>query len=157
MKMRTYKALKPYSAPADFRAYVYDAIVLRWETKNVNIISSRFSKEKLANECGLHILMLRNLYDVQQLDDSTWPKKEFLIFHNDGRGYECLFKRLRDTFAHGHYEQNKRAWITIRHRYKGSRDKSPNTRVFGDLRISTLQKMITFLDTTAQTSKTKAR
>lgn len=148
--MRTDKVLEPYSAPADFRAYVYDAIVLPWETKDVSIISSRFSRKILGKKCGLDILMLHKLYDVQQRDEDTWPKKEFLIFYkNDGQGYECLFKRLRDTFAHGHYEQSKRGWITIRHRYKDPHNKSPNTRIFGDLRISTLKKIIEFLNTTS--------
>lgn len=155
--MRTDKVLEPYSAPADFRAYVYDAIVLPWETKDVNIISSRFSKKILEQECGLDISMLHDLYDVQQRDEGTWSKKEFLIFYKNGQGYECLFKRLRDTFAHGHYEQSKQGWITIRHRYKDSHNKLPNTRIFGNLRISTLKKIIAFLNTTPPPREAPAR
>ncbi|NOT98523.1 MAG: hypothetical protein HOO97_05450 [Sideroxydans sp.] len=145
--MLTDIALSPYHAPADFRAYVYDAIVLAWETKRVNIITSTFNKKTLEIHCGLYVLRLDKLSDVQWRDKGTWSKSEFLIFHNDGRGYVCLFKRLRDTFAHGHYWQRKRGWVTIRHRYQSSREKVENTRAFGNLKITTLKKLITFLDT----------
>ncbi|MDO9011077.1 MAG: hypothetical protein Q7U78_04595 [Gallionella sp.] len=142
------KIHSPYSLSATFRAYAYDEVVLAWETQRVNIISAKFNKKTLEDGCGLYVLRLDKLSDVQRRDEGTWSSDEFLIFHNDGRGYECLFKRLRDTFAHGHYWQSKQDWITIRHRYKGSRDKLPNTRVFGNLRISTLKRMVAFLDTT---------
>ncbi len=145
--MRRDKALSPYCAPADFRAYVYDAVVLAWETKRADIISSTFNKKSLESECGLYVLKLDKLRDVQWRDQCTWPPSEFLIFYNDGRGYECLFKRLRDTFAHGHYWQSKRGWVTIRHRYQGSRDKVANTRAFGNMKIATLKKLVVFLST----------
>lgn len=146
MKMNTEKVLNPYSLPATFRAYVYDDVVLAKETKRVDIITSIFSKKTLGNDCGLYVLKLEKLSDIQRRDLGTWSTDEFLIFYSEGRGYECLFKRLRDTFAHGHYEQRKRGWITIRHRYKGHREKVENTRVFGNLKITTLKKLITFLD-----------
>lgn len=145
--MSTDKTHSPYHAPADFRAYVYDAVTLAWETKCVVIIPSRFNKEILWRDCGLYVLKLDNLNDVQWRDQGAWSTDEFLIFHNDGRGYECLFKRLRDTFAHGHYWQSKRGWVTIRHRYQGQREKVKNTRAFGNLKIATLKKLVAFLDT----------
>lgn len=148
MKMRTDKARSPYYAPADLRAYVYDAVVLAWETKRVDIISSKFNKKTLESECGIYVLKLDNLRDVQWRDQGAWSSDEFLVFHNDGRGYECLFKRLRDAFAHGHYWQSKRGRITMRHRFKGARDKVENTRALGNLKITTLKKPIAFLDTT---------
>ena len=144
--MLTDKALMPYRTPADFRAYAYDEVILAWETKRVSIISSTFNKKILESECGLYVLRLDKLSDVQWRDQGAWSTDEFLIFHNDGRGYECLFKRLRDTFAHGHYWQSKRGWITIRHRYE-DRSGVENTRAFGNLKIATLKKLITFLST----------
>lgn len=144
--MKANKALNPYCAPADFRAYAYNEIILAWETKRVNIITSTFNKKTLESECGLYVLRLDKLSDVQWRDQGAWSTDEFLIFHNDGRGYECLFKRLRDTFAHGHYWQIKRGWITIRHRYQGVREKMENTRAFGSLKIATLKKLVAFLD-----------
>ena len=71
-----------------------------------------------------------------------------MVFYNDkGAGHECLFKRLRDTFAHGHYGSPKSNWVKIRHSYKGRNDKGKLIRIFGQLRISTLRKLILFLDT----------
>lgn len=148
------KTADPYHAPADFRAYVYDAIVLAWETQRVNIISDTFSKKLLESECGLYVLRLDKLGDVQWRDQGALSIDEFLIFHNDGRGYECLFKRLRDTFAHGHYWQSKRGWITIRHRYQGVREKMENTRAFGNLKITTLKKLVAFLGTSTSLRET---
>lgn len=147
--MCTVKAPSPYCAPADFRAYVYDAIVLAWETQRVDIISAAFNKKTLERDCGLYVLRLDKLSDVQWRDKSAWPSGEFLFFHNDGKGYVCLFKRLRDAFAHGHYWQGKRGWITIRHRYQGAREKMENTRAVGNLKITTLKKLIAFLDMSA--------
>ena len=147
MKVNSVITLSPYNAPADFRAYVCDAVVLAWETKRVNIITSTFNKMTVASECGLYVLRLDKLSDVQWRDKNTWPSGEFLIFHNERRGYECLFKRLRDTFAHGHYGQKTRGWVNIRHRYQHPRDKGENTRAFGNLKIATLKKLITFLST----------
>jgi hypothetical protein len=137
----------PYTASADFRNYVYNSIVLAWETKRVSINSASYSKSILQRECNLHVLNLRKLSDVQLHDQGKWKPEEFIIFYNEGRGYECLFKRLRDTFAHGHYGQSKRGWITIRHRYKNPREKVENTRVFGNLKVTTLKKLVAFLDT----------
>lgn len=148
--MKNDVTLRPYQAPADFRAYVYDAVVLAWETQRVDIISATFNKKALEKECGLYVLRLDKLSDVQWRDQSTWSTDEFLIFYNDGRGYECLFKRLRDTFAHGHYWQNKRGWITIRHRFQGLREKVASTRAFGNLKITTMKKLVSFLDTSIQ-------
>lgn len=146
--MNTDKVFRPYDLPATFRAYVYDAIVLSWETKYVNSIFSTFNNKTLQGDCGLDVQMIDKLPEVQLLDQGIWLESEFLVFYNNNeRGYSCLYKRLRDTFAHGHYGSNKRGWITIRHRYKGSHDKVENTRAFGSLKITTLKKLVAFLDT----------
>lgn len=145
--MNAAKILNPYSLSAAFRGYVYDAVILAWETGRADIISSTYSKKTLGSECGLYVLKLNKLEDVQLRDEGTWSKDEFLIFHRKkGRGYECLFKSLRDTFAHGHYSSSKRGWITIRHRYKYSENEVEKTRAFGNMRISTLKKLVAFLD-----------
>lgn len=138
--------MNPYSLPAEHRVYFYNEVVLAWETQRVDIISELFSKKALGRDCGLYVLKLDKLTDVQRHDQGKWLTDEFLIFYNKGKGYECLFKRLRDAFAHGHYEQRKRGWITIRHRYKNPHEKVENTRAFGNLKITTLKKLITFLD-----------
>ncbi len=122
MNMDKDKAFNPYSSPSDFRAYVYDVVVLAWETEHVDIITSKFDKKILHSDCGLDVLMLDTLDEVQLRDQDAWPIGEFLIFLRKGSGYAGLFKRLRDTFAHGHYELNEQSWITIRHRYQKNSD-----------------------------------
>jgi hypothetical protein len=149
MKMNTEKVLNPYSLPATFRAYVYDAIVLTWEFKHVNSIFPTFNNKTLCSDCGLDVLMLDTLNEVQLRDQDILSTDEFLIFHKRGSGYAGLFKRLRDTFAHGHYGLNEQGWITIRHRYKGPKEKAAKTRAFGHLRIGTIKKLVAFLDTSA--------
>lgn len=108
------KAHSPYHAPADFRAYVYDAVVLAWETKRVDIISSKFDKKILQSDCGLDVLILDTLAEIQLCEQGTLPAGEFLISLRTDSGYAGLFKRLRDTFAHGHYGVNEQGWITIK-------------------------------------------
>lgn len=147
MKMITEKILNPYSLPATFRAYVYDAVILAKETQSVNINTSTFNKNVFLNDCELNLLMVETLDEVQLHDLFPWPEGEFFIFHRGKEnGYSVLFKRLRDTFAHGDYESRNRDWITIRHRYKGDHEKTENTRAFGNFKITTLKKLIKFLD-----------
>lgn len=136
----------PFKTPADFRAYVYDFVILPWEMTKTEIRSEIYSKKAVQQCCGLHILKFNKLSDSQGHDQGTWSKNEFLIFHNQGKGYECLFKRLRDTFAHGHYWQEKRGWISLRHRYPSPRQKMNNTYLFGNLKIITFKKLIEFLN-----------
>ena len=133
------KTLNPFGLPSTFRAYVYNTVVLAWEMQCVDIISSKFDSKTLHSDCGLDVLRVKTLNDVQLYDLATWPTNEFLIFLRTDNGYTGLFKRLRDTFAHGHYGLHKQGWITIRHRYHGK------TRMFGNLRISTLKKLVVFL------------
>lgn len=144
--MSSEKPLSPYSLPDNFRAYVYDVVVLALETKRVDILPDNYNKKTLASKCGIHVLKLDKLSDVQWRDQGVWSPEEFLVFYNEGRGYDCLFKRLRDTFAHGHYWQSKRGWIAVRHRYKTPRDKVENTRLFGNMKISTLRNLVAYLD-----------
>lgn len=148
MKMKTEKVPDPYSLPAAFRAYVYDAVVLAKETKRVNINTSGFNKHVLLSECGINVLMVESLDEVQLHDLGPWPEDDFFVFHRGkGSGYTVLFKRLRDTFAHGHYESNSQDWIAIRHRYKGRGEEVENIRAFGNMQVGVLLKLVAFLDT----------
>ena len=146
VRMKQEEPLAPYLLPSTVRLYVYDSIVLAWETKQVTIIKESFSKKKLEEKCGLYVLKIDKLSELKRRDQEPWQTGEFLCFYNDGRGYECLFKRLRDTFAHGHYGLYKRGWITIRHRYKGRGDMEATTRAFGRFRTDTLKKLAKYLN-----------
>jgi len=148
--MNKEKIHSTYNLPATFRAYVYDEVILAWETERVNIISSTFDKKMLHSSCGLDVLMLATLAEVQLREQDALSTGEFLIFLRTDNGYAGLFKRLRDTFAHGHYGANEQGWVTIRHRYKGPKDKLENTRAFGKMKIATLKKLVSFLDTAAR-------
>lgn len=134
------ETLDPYRTTVAFREYVYSEVILAWETERVDIISSKFDKKILHSTCGLDVLMLDTLGDVHQCEQDIWPTGEFLIFLRTDNGYSGLFKRLRDTFAHGDYGLNEHNWITIRHRFQ------EKTRMFGTLQITTLKKLVVFLD-----------
>ena len=97
------KIYSPYSLPATFRAYVYDTIVLAWETKLMNSTFPSFNNKTLRSDCGIDVIMLASLDEIQLRDQDSWPTNEFLLFQKKGGGYARLFKSLRDTFAHGHY------------------------------------------------------
>jgi hypothetical protein len=118
--------------------------------KRVFINPSKFSKAAFEQACGLYVLKLESLDEVQRRDQEKWSPDQFLVFYGRGRGHEWLFKRLRDTFAHGHFSSSKRGWITIRHRYKDSHEKTARTRLFGNLKVTTLKKLIGFLDVAAK-------
>lgn len=142
------KKFNPYSSSDNFRAYVYDAIILAHETKRVKINGTTFNVNALYSTCRVDAKMLETLDDVQMLDKNIPSNEEFIAFlKSPGGGYSCLFKRLRDTFAHGHYESNVKGWITIRHRFKGKGDSVERTRAFGNLKITSLKKLVAFLDT----------
>lgn len=140
------KIINPYSLPVTFRNYIYSDVVLAFETKRVIINSSNFNSKVISRDCGLDVLMISTLAEVHLRECDTWSKDEFLYFLKGESGYSCLLKRLRDTFAHGHFGSSASGWITIRHRYKGRGEKKENTRAFGILRIATLKKLIKFLD-----------
>ena len=146
--MKTKTVPNPYSLPTAFRAYVYDAVVLAQETKRVNINTIGFNKHVLLSDCGINVLMVESLDEVELHDLCPWPEDDFFVFHKGKEnGYTVLFKRLRDTFAHGHFESNSEDWIVIRHRYKGRGERVENTRAFGHMQIGTLRKLVSFLDT----------
>ena len=83
--------LDPYSLPKDFRAYVYDAVIIAWETKRVNISAATFNAGTLRSACGIDVQMLEKLDDIRKRDRDNWPTTEFLVFHRVNRGYKCLF------------------------------------------------------------------
>ncbi|MDD4880032.1 MAG: hypothetical protein PHX10_00500 [Gallionellaceae bacterium] len=141
--------LNPFDVPERFRSYLYNHVVLAWETGQVDINKSKFNKKNLEVSLGFRVENLRKLSDVEMRVSSLRNSSEILIFYVDGRGYECLFKRLRDAFAHGHYGKAKSDWIAIRHRFKGRNEKSESTRLFARLRQSTLKKLVELLDQTS--------
>ncbi|WP_146114958.1 hypothetical protein [Malikia spinosa] len=133
--------LDPYCLPESFRSYVYEFVVLAWEVKKVEINPEKFSKKDLAEICGLYVLKIDKLIEMDRRDQEVWPTNEFLYFYGGDKvkGYECLFRRLRDAFAHGHYGSCNRGWVEIRHFYKNRGQEKAVPRVFGRVRINTLK------------------
>ena len=143
MNKRT--ALNPFNVSKAFRNYVYDHVVLAWELDQVSITSSDFSKKVLYNSIGLRVEKVQELSEVERHSMFSWDADEFLIFYGRGQGYQLLFKRLRDSFAHGDYGLDERGFIKIWHRYKSPNEKSENTRLVARLRQSKLKQLINFL------------
>jgi len=144
--MKTHWQLNPFDVPKTFRNFLYDHVVLAWETDQVLIIPNDFRKNIVSITVGLRVEKLRKVSDVEQRSSSNWGPDEFLVFHGDGQGYESIFKRFRDSFAHGHYGLEKRGWITICHRYKGRGEKRETNRLYARLRQTTLKRLIGYLD-----------
>lgn len=144
--MRSSLQLSPFKVPKSFRSYLYDHVVLTWETGQVSIIQGNFSKKIISTTLGLRVEKLKKVSDVEQRSSSSWGPDEFLVFHGEGQGYESLFKRLRDSFAHGHYGLEKRGWIIIWHKYRGRSEKCETTRLYGRLRQTTLKQLVGYLD-----------
>jgi hypothetical protein len=138
--------LDPFSLSASIRAFVYNSIVLKFETGEVRINQKKFNKKELNDFFGFEILSMRKLTEVQNATAGKKISGEFLIFYVEGKGYECLFKRLRDTFAHGHFEKGKRGWLTLCHQYRGENNKKEQVRLYGQISYSSLKKMVNFLD-----------
>jgi hypothetical protein len=139
-------SLKPFDLPEVFRNYLYNNVVLKWEIGVISIIPETFSKKSLHTSVGIRVELVRKLSEVERRYSSPWGADEFIVFYVEGKGYESLFKRLRDTFAHGHYGSDKRGWITICHRYKGRSEKQENARLYGRLKQSSLKQLISYID-----------
>ena len=143
MKIR--HLLSPFDVSKTFRYYLYDNVVLAWETDQIAIVTGNFSKRVLNSSLGLRVEKIKKVSDVDLRSGSPWGPDEFLV-HGEGGGYEPLFKRLRDTFAHGHFGSERRGWITMCHRYKGGNEKHETTRLYARLKQSTLKQLVSYLD-----------
>lgn len=125
----------PQAISAVLRHQLYDHVLLAWETKQVQINPARFNKKAISEQCGLEVVGKKKLADVeQQLGQRGVQNKnrqEQIVFYYKDSGHQSLFKSLRDVVAHGHYGQPQNGWVSIFHRYQGSRDKYPRVRIFG--------------------------
>ncbi len=140
------KKLDPMSVPPSWRVFLYDSIVLPFETGTLKTRSGNFDTKAIKADVSLIAIKKDKLADLQPLEAQYKDSEiEFLIFHNPDSGMKSLFERLRDVAAHGHYTLEKHDWIRVRHRfaYPG---KPEATRMFGCLKIQTLKKLVTYLN-----------
>ncbi|MBK7520497.1 MAG: hypothetical protein IPI75_10200 [Gammaproteobacteria bacterium] len=142
----TKKKLDPFTLPAEFRGYAYSEIVLGWETGRVRVKPGNFSRKVLEKSLEIFVLRIDSLADLRAEEDKPAPTKEHLVFLRGKSGYKGIFKRLRDTFAHGDFGSPEDGWIEIRHRYKQHREKIEQTRVFGKLKVDSLKRLVSFLE-----------
>lgn len=143
----------PYAIDPEIREFIYNEVLLRWETQTARVRDERISKEKLLSHLGFTVGYFNTLDELEahefSLRHGMEPKCDFLFFHNEtkpefGAGYECLLKRLRDTAAHGHYAATDDGRIYICHRYAPNK-KPERTRIIAKLQFENLKKLVFFI------------
>ncbi|MFH6563282.1 hypothetical protein [Aeromonas caviae] len=149
----------PQTIRAALRHQLYDHVLLAWETKQVQINSARFNKKAISEQCGLELVGKKKLAEIeQQLGQRGVQNKnrqEQIVFYYKDSCHQSLFKSLRDVVAHGHYGQPQNGSVAIFHCYQGPRDKQPRVRIFGQCKVSSLRKLIRFLDTASTLDEPK--
>jgi hypothetical protein len=136
----------PLSTPLIWREFLYNDILLRWETKSVQIRSEIYNKKDVTDKTGLLIVKKNKLTEMRDVEaEYRRHTGEFLVFHANGKAYTELFKRLRDTVAHAHYAQGKNKWLTICHSYQGRGETKANLRLMGRMKFITLKNLLQFI------------
>jgi hypothetical protein len=142
----TSSPINPLVTPLAWRAFLYNEVLLPWETRTVQIRSDVYSKKALEDELGLIVLRKNNLSELRiVVAEYSNQADEFLIFYCDGKGYAALFKRLRDTVAHAHYTVRRRGWITMHHQFKGRGERKPTVRLMASMKFTTLKLLVQFM------------
>jgi hypothetical protein len=141
------KTLDPMATPQSWRIFLYEEVLIPWETKALHCRTEVYSKAAIDSGLQLHVLK-KNKVDELQAVEAELKKHpgEYLAFYCDGKGYEALFKRLRDCVAHAHYAQNQRGWITLAHRFQGRGERKPKLRLVGHLKMATLKRLVAFIN-----------
>lgn len=143
------KKLDPLSVPPSWRVFLYDSVLLPFETGTLKTKAGNFDAKAIEADVGLLTVKKDKLADLQPLEAQYRNSEdEFLVFYNPEAGMKSLFERLRDVAAHGHYGFEKTNWIRIRHRFAYS-GKPEATRMFGCLKIQTLKNLVQFINVAA--------
>lgn len=139
--------LDPFSTPDSFRSWAYNNIVLKHESGIARILDKKYNKGVLKQNCNVLVERMDSLSLVDNfVKNSNLQSEEFMVFYCDkGMGYACLFKRLRDAFAHAHFHSPRNNWVEIGHSYKGRSDRLA-TRLFGRLKIASLKKLVAYIE-----------
>lgn len=143
---RLSKKLDPLSVPPSWRVFLYDSVLLPFETGTLKTKAGNFDSKAMESSIGLTAKKIDKLADLQPLEAQYKDvDDEFLVFYNPEKGMKSLFERLRDVAAHGHYGLEKTNWVRIRHRfaYPG---KPEATRMFGCLRFQTLKGLVELIN-----------
>lgn len=138
--------LNPMSVPSTWRAFMYDSVLLPFETRTLKTKAGNYDSKAVKSAIGLMASKIDKLADLQPLEAQYKDvEDEFLVFYNPEKGMKSLFERLRDVAAHGHYGLEKTNWIRVRHRfaYPGNPEA---TRMFGCLKFQTLKALVQFIN-----------
>lgn len=141
------KTLDPLGTPAIWREFLFDSVLLTWQTGRLKAKTGSFDKRILESDLGLLVLRKSKLLEMNAAETQfAKHPDEFLVMYREGPGWTSVFKSLRDMTAHGDFASHKRGWLTIRHRYKGTREKVESTRLFGRLKFETLKALVQFIN-----------
>jgi len=140
------KKLDPMSVPPAWREFLYDSVLLPFETGTLKTKVGNYDSKAIESATGLTIKKIEKLADLQPLESqyNDFPE-EFFVFYNPEKGMKSLFERLRDVVAHGHFGLEKPNWIRIRHRFacKGNPEA---TRAFGCLKFQSFKALVRFIN-----------
>lgn len=141
------KPLDPMATPPSWRAFLYEQVLLPWETKTFRCRAEVYSKTAIESALGLYALKKNKLDEMRPMEVQLKKHPgEYVAFYCDGKGYEALFKRLRDSVAHAHYTQAARGWVTLSHRFQGRAERKPKLRLLGHMKIATLKRLVAFIN-----------
>lgn len=139
--------LNPMQTPDAWRTFLYDQVLLPWETRSFQCRADVYSKSAVEMMLGLLALKKNKLGELQPLQEQLRKYKgEFVAFYCDGKGYEVLFKRLRDSVAHAHYTQGSPGWIKLHHRFQGRGERVPKLRLLGNMKFTTFKRLVAFVN-----------
>lgn len=141
------EVLDPTLTPPTWRAFLYDQVLLPWETKSFQCRADAYSKTAIESTLGLLALKKNKLDELQPLESQFKKHKgEYLAFYCDGKGYEVLFKRLRDSVAHADFTQDRRGWVKLSHRFQGRGERVPKLRLLGSMKFTTLKRLVAYIN-----------
>ena len=134
------------SVNPSWRVFMYDAILLPFETGTLKTKAGNFDSKAVEFSIGLKARKIEKLAELQPLEAQYKDvPDEFLVFYNPEKGMKSLFERLRDVAAHGHYGLERTNWVRIRHRFAYS-GKPEATRMFGCLKFQTLKALVQLIN-----------
>lgn len=140
------RQLDPMTVPASWREFMYDSVLLPFETGTLKTTAGNYDSKALESDTGLLAIKIDKLADLQPLEvQYNGIDDEFLVFYNPEKGMKSLFERLRDVAAHGHYGLEKVNWIRIRHRFAHG-GKPEATRMFGCLKFQTMKALVQYIN-----------
>lgn len=138
--------MSPLETPSTWRYFLYDEILVPWEIGSVHVRSEVYSAKAIPNALGLLVLKKNNKSEMCVAErEYRHHIGEFLVYYSDGRGYEELFKRLRDTVAHANFTPGRTGWIKMNHRFQGRDEAQPNVRLIASMKFQTLRRLVRFI------------